>query len=45
MNGFLNVNPLKMHEYMDTFINYMYIYSKFELNKLEFFGETGSLED
>ena len=30
---------------MDNYLNYMYIYSKFELNKLEFFGETGSLED
>lgn len=34
-----------MHSYVDNFLNYMYIYSKFELNKLEFFGESGSLED
>lgn len=30
---------------MDTLLNYMYIYSKFELNKLEYFGETGNIED
>lgn len=33
-----------MHSYTDQFINYIYVFAKFELNKLEFFGETGSLE-
>lgn len=34
-----------MHKYVDEFLNYMYVYAKFEINKLEYFGEAGSLED
>ena len=44
-NGFLNIDPVVMHKYVDEFLNYMYVYAKFEINKLEYFGEAGSLED
>lgn len=44
MNGTLTIDPQAMHGYIDTFLNQMYVFSKFEINKLEFFGEAGNLE-
>ena len=44
MNGILTVEPSTMHKYIDVFLNWMFIYAKFELNKLEYYGEEGSLE-
>lgn len=38
MNGILTINPETMHNYIDTFLNQMFVYAKFELNKLEYFG-------